>query len=112
MVQTAEPEQQPLVEVDRSWPSNGRELTRSNADLQQLAPSVSHDLQEPLRIIGNYTQLLERRAKEQFAPDTQEFICERLHRTMQNEFYRVVFRKRLHPLLNHLEADLDLWLEE
>jgi hypothetical protein len=39
-------------------------------------------------------------------------ICERFHRTMQDEFYSVAFRKRLYSSLEQLQADLDLWLEE
>lgn len=39
-------------------------------------------------------------------------ICERLHRTMQDEFYAIAFRKKLYQSLEALHADLDLWLEE
>lgn len=38
-------------------------------------------------------------------------ICERMHRTMQEEFYAVAFRKKLYDNLEALQADLDQWLE-
>lgn len=38
-------------------------------------------------------------------------ICERLHRTIQDEFYQVAFRKKLYTSLDELQADLDEWLE-
>lgn len=37
-------------------------------------------------------------------------ICERLHRTMQDEFYAITFRKKLYQDLDALQADLDQWL--
>ena len=39
-------------------------------------------------------------------------ICERFHRTMQDEFYSLAFRKKLYTSLDQLQGDLDLWLEE
>jgi transposase InsO family protein len=39
-------------------------------------------------------------------------ICERFHKTMLNEFYRVAFRKKLYANLEELQADLDAWLRE
>jgi transposase len=39
-------------------------------------------------------------------------ICERFHRTMQDEFYSVAFRKKLYSSLEQLQADLNTWLEE
>lgn len=38
-------------------------------------------------------------------------ICERLHRTMQEEFYAVAFRKKLYNSLAALQDDLDQWME-
>ena len=38
-------------------------------------------------------------------------ICERLHRTMQEEFYAVAFRKKLYDSLAALQHDLDLWMD-
>jgi transposase InsO family protein len=39
-------------------------------------------------------------------------ICERFHRTIQEEFYATAFRKKLYASLQELQADLDAWLDE
>jgi hypothetical protein len=39
-------------------------------------------------------------------------ICERLHRTMQDEFYAIAFRKKIYSSLDELQHDLDSWLIE
>ena len=46
-----------------------------------------------------------------YSPQTNG-ICERFHRTIQDEFYSVAFRKKLYNRLEDLQADLDAWLTE
>ena len=62
------------VRAERELHQRMEELARSNRDLEQFAYVTSHDLSEPLRMVGSYTQLLARRYGTHFDDDGREFM--------------------------------------
>ena len=63
-----------LKQAEKQLKETIQELERSNKELQSFAYITSHDLQEPLRTMGNYAGLLKRRYEGRFDEDADVFL--------------------------------------
>ncbi len=68
-------------------------LTRSNGDLEQFAYSASHDLQEPLRMVSSYSEMLQKKFGGKLGPSGDQYIS-----------YIVGGALRMQQLLRDLQA--------
>ena len=115
-----------IREMARELNRHNVELKRSNEDLDRFAAIASHDLQEPLRVIGGYTQLIQKRYGSQMDLEGQEYLTyifqgvKRLEHLIQDllAFSRLTSRVRpfvtvnLEDILGQVLAQLDVLIQE
>ena len=102
------------------------EVARCHAELEQLGYVVSHDLQEPLRVITSFTELLQRRHAAELSPSAREYLdyisdgSKRMQEMIRDllEYSRVNSRGRpfedvdLAAVLEEVRADLRFPIED
>lgn len=112
--------------IERQLSQRSQELESSNQDLEHFAYAASHDLQEPLRAISGYLDLLKRLYQHELNPQAQEFIdeatagAERMRRLIQGLLAYSRINRKNHPfqtvsvaeVLSNVKRDLGPLLNE
>jgi PAS domain S-box-containing protein len=113
-------------EMARDLNRRNIELKRSNEDLERFAAIASHDLQEPLRMIGGYTQLLQKRYHNHLDQDGHEYLgyiydgVKRLQNLIQDllTFSRLTSKARpfvmidLNDIVSQVKSNLYVLIDE
>jgi PAS domain S-box-containing protein len=123
---TLKQNQQKLEENNNQLAESNHALELSNHDLQQFASVASHDLQEPLRKIQMFSELLRERAADQLMPESQKYLgkitvsAERMKKLVLDilNYSRLSSKKNLlekvdlNVLIKDLLEDLDFMFAE
>lgn len=89
-----------IDELERRVTERTRDLSRANQDLEKFAYAASHDLQEPLRTVANFAELLDSRYSDKLDADGREFI----HYVVTGAHH---MRKLVDDLLTYSRVDAD-----
>jgi hypothetical protein len=90
--------------------TRGREPSEPPASVRGDVRSAACGWPPEVRIFRERARQNSTHGSEIIMPDNG--ICERFHRTVLDEFYRIAFRKKIYHAIDELQADLDAWLVE